>query len=609
MTRTVQDPTGENQIWDYTYDALDRVTMSATRWDSSPPALPTLHNQDRATKAIYDAVGRISETHVRKSISAWAITGYEYDGDGRIVLLRDQRGNETRWEFDDLGRLERTLYPQQSAGLTQTVEYQEYDLRGLPWEIEYRQDSSDTATRVTWDHDYDDYGRVTSRTGVLENAGPSTAGFTGTIEHEFEYDDLDRVVRAIDRSDSVEFPSETEIIVERQFDTAGRLLVDSQWLPVDGSLVERRVESTYDASGFRLKLRYPEEFDSEGSALPRYDLTFVPDARGRLKTIQGASLPWDPGSIVVDLVTFEYAGARAWLREYPTTGHELRFFGGGAHGAKPLGYDGLGRTRMMQTVETAAPQNVLTVFQYGFDRVGNLTYEQRLHEDIGSSYRTRAMTSDHRGRLTQWAEGPLPEDPVLSTPTDPASEFETPTDAEGWTLDDAGNWTSHSSGVVPNVTTRLFASANTLNQYVNVHEGDPENAKPFDYDWLGQLREDAEGNRSYSWDLFGRLTEVRNATTGSLVARYRYDAFNRRVEKYAPSSGLSIDATTQYSYDGWRAIEERGVVFDGSEWQEVVRARYGFGLAMDEVLWMDRDVPRENGVGDPDPILGTMTGP
>ncbi len=606
VNRTVHDPGGENRINDYSYDAFDRVTTKATRWQNLPPSLPALHAQDRATQVLYDAVGRLSETHVRNSISGWAVTRYGYDDDGRPSMFRDPRGNETNWQYDDLGRLERTLYPQ-SGEFVQTAEYRDYDLRGLPGLIEHRQHNADTTVRVTWDLDYDNYGRLNTRTAVLENADPSVPVFTGTIEHEFEFDALGRIVRATDRSDGAEFPFETELIVERQYDTLSRLRIESQWLPVDGSLVEHRVESTYDAAGFRRVLDYPEEFDATGAALPRYRLTHSPDTRGRLEKIQGASDPANPASTVVDLARFQYAGGRLWLREYPSNGIELRFFGNGAHQAKPLEYDGLGRTRRMSTVESASPHNVLAGFQYGFDRVGNLTYEQRLHEPIGTDYRTRAMTSDHRRRLTQWTEGPLPANPVLTSPDDPASEFETPTDAEGWTLDDAGNWTSHSSGVVPSVVTREFSSANPLNQYTDVDDSGGEEApKSFDYDWLGQMREDSEGNRTYSWDLFGRLTEVHNATTGSLIARYRYDAFNRRVEKYAPSSGMSIDATTQYFYDGWRAIEERGVVIEGGEWRDVVRARYGFGLGMDDVLWMDRDVPRTGGSADP--ILGSTNG-
>jgi RHS repeat-associated protein len=64
-----------------------------------------------------------------------------------------------------------------------------------------------------------------------------------------------------------------------------------------------------------------------------------------------------------------------------------------------------------------------------------------------------------------------------------------------------------------------------------------------------------------------------------LIARYRYDALNRRVEKHItdPGSPVGQDATTRFIYDGWRTIEERAVEGVAGSAVEVVRARYGYG--------------------------------
>jgi RHS repeat-associated protein len=65
-----------------------------------------------------------------------------------------------------------------------------------------------------------------------------------------------------------------------------------------------------------------------------------------------------------------------------------------------------------------------------------------------------------------------------------------------------------------------------------------------------------------------------------VLARYRYDAFGRRVEKSIPVSRNRAQVT-QYYYSGLRLIEER----DG---RDAVQATYTYGSYIDEPLTMDR---------------------
>jgi len=105
-------------------------------------------------------------------------------------------------------------------------------------------------------------------------------------------------------------------------------------------------------------------------------------------------------------------------------------------------------------------------------------------------------------------------------------------------------------------------------------DGIATQVKEFQYDWRGQIREDEDRGRRYVWDLFGRLTKVENAV-GTAIVSYRYDAFNRQVEKTVdPSVAVYDEITTRYLYDGWRVIEERAVVGHTTHTEEV-RARYG----------------------------------
>jgi len=305
------------------------------------------------------------------------------------------------------------------------------------------------------------------------------------------------------------------------------------------------------------------------------------------------------------LLRYSSAGAKAWSR-WSGNNVETRFY------EEP--YDGLGRLRSVTTVNLAAdPDVVITDFRYGYDRVGNRTHEQRIHEPdtSGSEFRTRAYRTDLMGRLEKWREGPLAEGSIQSGDVDPTSHLSgSETDGESWGLDSVGSWTQKASGANDEETTTLVP--NVLNQYDEMTvDGTPPITSTFAFDWLGQLREDESKGHTYTWDLFGRLTKV--YVNSTLAADYRYDALNRRVEKVVESGFVATDRVTRFIYDGWRAIEERALI-SGSPESEVVRARYGFGLALDEAVWMDRDVAIcPTGAvnctpGDPDPVEGVPDG-
>ena len=180
--------------------------------------------------------------------------------------------------------------------------------------------------------------------------------------------------------------------------------------------------------------------------------------------------------------------------------------------------------------------------------------------------------------------------------TDPTSALSAISDGERWTLDSVGNWIDAKRGSATEITDTF--ARNVLNQYASIDPATSGQPKAFTFDWLGQLIRDDSKNRKYQWDAFGRLTRVitpgQTPAQDTVIATYRYDAFNRRVEK---TTSAASDLTTRYFYDGWRAIEERAVLVNSSVKSEVVRARYGFGVGLDEVLWMDRDLNLTDDLG------------
>jgi RHS repeat-associated protein len=617
----------EDLVMDSVFDALGRVTKTIRRWgQASSPWDPSPQGSDRVTESQFDMAGRITKTRMRIATSpseVWAETQFGYDRDGLSTSMMDGELRESQWIYDPLGHLTRMLYPQEGSNGQQVVEYVGRDGVGRPTQVEFRASATSTDPRVTWSLQYyNALGVLKSRTATASD--PSM--FFGTTSQHFAYDDLGRVIRAEDHSPGSFSSAEEQIRAEFHYDTAGRKLEENQLLPLGSVLAPHYVDSEYAPDGFRTKLLFPQPT----GAVDRYTIKYTPDSAGRLSLIEAPSVPADPLSgdsrPMRDMATYEYVGNQVW-RRWSGNNVETRMFEDTASvGHRPVLFDGIGRLRGMRIgVQLGGVLGTpIADFRYDYDPVGTLTYEQRKHEQVGAQspprFRTRAYTKDLMGRLTEWREG----DATAATPT----TFVSTSDTETWSLDRVGNWVTHKQqGSVDPADT--FAR-NALNQYVSMDPHGPnagDSVKSFTFDWLGQMRQSQARNQKYVWDMFGRLTQVRKSngtyvcsgdgTTqctsdigclaaggycGDLVARYRYDAFNRRVEKFAPGASGTPDPITRFVYDGWRAIEERAVVTAGSP-QEIVRARYGFGLGLDEVLWMDRDVARNNSV--PDPILGS----
>ncbi len=622
VIRTSGDPgtaseLDRNLITTYERDALDRVTTEAKRWTIAT-SYSEYNPSDRVTKVSYDKAGRVTESQRRFVVDPdehWATTTYGYDADGLVTSLTDARGNTTNWQYKTNGLLFKMLYPPLSqGGPRQKVEISSHDGNGNPVEIRYWESDSEGSRWLQLAQEYDNRNHLTSREASLEPDGYSPEEFFGTTKQEFRWDDLGRMVKAIDRSPSL--PSgEQDIVDNFAYDTGGRVNREDQALPLNGNLRTHPVDSTYLLDGFRSTLSYPTIWVNwdRGETLDRYKLSMSPDAEGRLAQIVGPDTPVEPAFGVsrstTILANYQHLGGKVWSRWYQND-TETRFYKD-----EEMLYDQLGRVRGMRTVDVQDPDpdSSITDFRYGYDRVGNLSYEQRRHEPLGdpslAQYRTRTYRVDRLDRLTKWREGGLGTDnPVPPDTVDPTdvTVLPSPSDGEEWNLDLLGNWISHSKGTTPPAAETFLA--NPLNQYTQVDpDGDgPQVAKPFRNDWVGQLRDDdTRSHRRYVWDCFGRLTQVKefdpNTQQSTLIATYRYDAMNRRVErKVEAASGQPVERL-RFFYDGWRAIEERVVQVQGDPptESEQLRARYGYGLGLDEVLWMDRD----GSVGVPDGVI------
>ena len=263
--------------------------------------------------------------------------------------------------------------------------------------------------------------------------------------------------------------------------------------------------------------------------------------------------------------------------------------------------DALGRLTSMVVKDSSG--TALVDYRFGYDRLGRLQYEQRAHEpNVSGELSAYAFEMDLAGRLEKRSTGFLPVAvPFGRTESDPTTHVSTPSEEDSFTLDAVGNWSDRQLDGVS-----YDYSSNPLNQYEEITEGSG-GPTALSYDWLGQLLSNPDRDHDYTWDYFGRLSRVETGASQTIVD-YRYDANNRRVEKDWASAPAAVDPVTQFVYSGWQLIEERAIEWNGTEDEDVVRARYGYGLGLNDVLWMDRDVAH-NLNGDPDPLgQGTPNG-
>ncbi len=99
-----------------------------------------------------------------------------------------------------------------------------------------------------------------------------------------------------------------------------------------------------------------------------------------------------------------------------------------------------------------------------------------------------------------------------------------------------------------------------------------------------------DGARSYAWDFRNRLVEVTDVASGQPVARYTYDALDRRVSKTVFDAAGSVTDEIRYRYDNWQVVEEQTA-------GDQTRATFVFAPGQDRVVQMERTAMHPLGVG------------
>ena len=569
------------------YDALDRPT-ARTRWLwTSDPATATAVT----TTTAYDASGRVASV----TDPLGRTRSFTYDVAGRQVGEEDPLGNRidqtldaaglpvettltevlpgggttttsvTR-RFDELGRLvattdplgnttERVLDAQGNPRLVIDPEGHStervYDGAGRLLSVtgpegirvEYGYDEAGNRTsytdalgnETTWG--YDGLGRLetltyadgTSESYAYDPAGNvvSTTDARGTVVAQ-SFDAVNRVTsRTVTPAAGVEGPTAESYV----YDGLGRTT-----RAVSGTVVTER---TYDSlsrvtsettGGRTVSYQHDDAGNVTGVTYPSgVTVTRQPDALDRLAAIPGvASYTYRGPDLVAETTVGALSGDRSFDAARRPTRIEVTSTGG-----------------VVLDEHLAWSSRSL--------KVGSL------RADVGSG---RTLLHDGAGRLLD-AEGGVTLPPNNSTPVPDAglSGF-------GFSYDTAQNLLTRSE-----------------------QEDGIETVTSLPLDGSGRNRPGSVGGTDLAWDANGNLTEkgdlrfyydYRNRlirvtdSTGTAVASYTYDAFNR------PISRTEAGVTDETVWDGWQALEhyEAGAI----------RERRTYGRELDDVVRLERDL-------------------
>ncbi len=452
-----------------------------------------------------------------------------WDKNSRLSSEVDDNGNVSTFVYDSQDR----LMVNRGADDTRSFSFFDNDFN-----VTRYLDKNGTAISQT----YDDIHRPLK----LEVVRASQV--KGTTLQTYQWDGRSRLVNATDNNDPAN-PGD-DVLFVRKFDSMDRLLSENQ--TINGKTFETK--SDYNADNTRRQFQY-----AAGNLLSiTYDKLNRP-----VKREEG-----DFSSVTNnDIVKTQYIGS------HRVTDHIL---GNGV--TATLAYDGVRRVKSIQYVRSQGNQ-LITGFNYGYDRADNRSFQQALHTttQLGENY-----IFDSANRLIKHDKGIQP-----SQLGNPQAQW---TSTLGYKLDGVDNRievTSNTGTTSYNHNNNRYQSDNQ-NEYNQIIEPN-RSVQNRVHDNNGTLVDD--GKFVYQYDFINRLVGVELKATGTPVAKYTFDASMRRVGKRT-----AIDSI-RYIWDGWRIVEERDQNND-------LVSQYVYGNYLDEVIQVrKKDVNDINSNGNTTEIL------
>ncbi|WP_372370415.1 RHS repeat-associated core domain-containing protein [Candidatus Uabimicrobium sp. HlEnr_7] len=317
---------------------------------------------------------------------------------------------------------------------------------------------------------YDGINRVLEKNiarSVVSNIG-------GTTQQTFEYDGLSRLIVAIDNNN----PSDTndDSTVTRNYDSLSRMLEETQ-------------------NGKVISMNWREEGDLAECIYPNNrKISYNYDKIDRLISINEEDS--------TTIASFDYIGSRVLERVYK---NNTRLTTLNDTGDANIGYDNLPRLAQMRHLRNGSNE-LITGYAYGYNRVNFKEHKVNLKNPQFSEL----YELDSLYRVVDFKRG------TLAAGNDAING--TATQTQDWQLDGVGNWANTAVD-----GTQQTQSVNNMNEYNSF------NGVTFVHDDNGNLADD--GERLFAYDALNRIIEIRSKEDNSVIATYKYDYSNRRIEK------------------------------------------------------------------------------
>jgi RHS repeat-associated protein len=607
-------------------DALTRITTTERNADGKP--IRSVASNGRVSEMTYDERGNLLSLTEAVGDPLERVTSFEYEPVfNQVTKITDPRNNDTTFDYDANGN----LIEVEDAALTRTtLAYGDANCPGLATGVTRAVGLAEETT-TTFSYDpvtcnllttTDDLGNPTS---MAYDAAGNTVSVTDALlrESRFVYDELNRVTKSIDASNSDPAPAcGLAGVTCFAFDAGGNLidLTDANGNVTSFDYDEReRVTDRTDP------LLNAETFSYDGQG----NLRFATDRKGQViefqydlanRPIKKIMQPGQPEEAVRD-IDYDLMNNVTSVTDPDS--------------ALAFGYDLLDR---LETASTAgSPFQPAVALTAGYDANSNRT---TLDDPVGQS----VFVYDALNRLTDLTTPSLPGQPILYS-FDPLSRrtgVSLPNGVDtSLTFDTASRLTdiSHVLGGVTTVSsfgyghdsvnnrtsltqTRSTVSVQTALSYVYddldrltqaTHPQVAAADETFGYDPLGnRLNRDGQvvdsvfdgANRliedqdfTYAYDLNGNL-ESKTAKMGGAVTDYTWDAEDRLTRIDLPGGGFA-----EYLYDGiGRRIQKDAngavtrYVYDGSDilleydGLNLLLARYTHGSGIDDQVMVERDI-------------------
>ncbi len=548
-------------------DPLGRITRM--EYDKAERQVASVDAAGNRVESDLDAAGNPRVTRSIEKLpdggSVTVTTRFAYDALGRRISVKDGLDNEqtfvydarnnlrfaidaekkvTERSYDGLDRLTRLVQPEGIAvdygydRSSRLVSYKD----ALGQETHYTYDALNRQTSMLYPspltprpgehYAYDRNGnpvQVTDPNGtvVTQAFDPANrltgrtvapaSGIIGPTAESFAYDGLNRATRA----------QSGNVVTELTFDSLTRLVRERN--------AGRELTFQHDDVGSPTRYELPSGFAVRQS----FDALNRPTSIARMN---GAA----PGD---EIAAYTYRGAGLVLGKTLANGL-----------AGTRRYDAA-RRLLDETFVTATGRKV---FQESLSWTPRSLKAAQARGDLNG--RGQIFAYDGAGRLLQAGKSPAPL-AVANNTVAPSSAFASLPDASSYAYDQAQNLlarTEKENGAATTVDLPLDGSQRNRPGSIG--------SVPLEWDANGNLKR--KGDLRFEYDFRNRLTRVTRDNVE--VAAYRYDAFNRRVEK-------TLDAESRETvWRGWQPVEEYR---DGDLDQRRI-----YGLGIDEIVQLQVDV-------------------